>query len=98
VAWPDRTPQLNLVQTGIEQKTMAPLVADPNAALMRIFVRDMDPFWAKIKAFPNVTITNLSGAPTGLSMRPDRAPWLVIRLPGGSTYLQIAGLANGRVG
>jgi catechol 2,3-dioxygenase-like lactoylglutathione lyase family enzyme len=99
VAWPDRTPQLNLVQyRGIEQKTLTPLVADPGATIMRIFVSEMAPMWAKIKAFPNLKVMNVSGAPTTPDARPDGSPWVIIRLPGGTTYLQIVGLANGRVG
>jgi hypothetical protein len=99
VNWPDGTPQLNLIQfTGIEQKSYTPLVADPNATLMRMFVRDMDSTLPKVKAFPDARIMNVSGAPTTPEMRTDRSPWLVVRLPGGGTYLQIVGVANGRVG
>ena len=62
VAWPDRTPQLNLVQfKGIEQKTLTPLVADPNATIMRIFVSDMAPVLAKVKANPEAKIMNVFG-------------------------------------
>ena len=99
VAWPDRTPQLNLVQfKGIEQKTLTPLVADPNATIMRIFVSDLAPVLAKVKANPEAKIMNVSGAPVTGNGRPESPQWLMIRLPGGSTYLQIIGLPNGRIG
>ncbi len=99
VAWPDRTPQLNLIQfKGIEQKTLMPLVADPNSTIMRIFVSDMAPVLAKVKANPDAKIMNASGAPVTGNGRPDSPQWLMIRLPGGSTYLQIIGLPNGRIG
>ena len=95
IAWPDRTPQLNLVQfSGIEQKTLTPLVADPNATMMRLFVSDLPPVLAKVNTFPDAKIMNVSGGPSPQ----NGTPWLVVRLPGGSTYLQIVGLANGRVG
>jgi hypothetical protein len=84
VAWPDRTPQLNLVQfTGVEQKTLTPLVADPNATLMRMFVNDMAPVLAAVKANPDATIMDVSGGPA----LQNNTPWLVVRLPGGRTYL-----------
>jgi catechol 2,3-dioxygenase-like lactoylglutathione lyase family enzyme len=99
IAWPDRTPQLNLVQyKGVEQKTLTPLVADPNATIMRIFVSDMVPVLAKVKANPEAKIMNVSGAPVTGNGRPESPQWLMIRLPGGSTYLQIIGLPNGRIG
>ena len=99
VAWPDRTPQLNVVQfKGIEQKTLTPLVADPNATIMRIFVTDMAPVLAKVKANPEAKIMNVSGAPVTGNGRGDGPQWLMVRLPGGSTYLQIIGLPNGRIG
>jgi hypothetical protein len=99
VAWPDGTPQLNLVQfKGIEQKTLTPLVADPNATIMRIFVTDMAPVLAKVKANPDARIMNVSGAPVTGNGRPGSPQWLMVRLPGGSTYLQIIGLPNGRIG
>lgn len=95
VIWPDKTPKLRLIEfTGIDQKTLTPLVADPNATLIRLFVRDMDSTLEKVKAFPDAKIMNVSGAPTKLG----NAPFLVVRLPGGSTYLQIGGLATGRIG
>jgi len=95
VIWPDKTPQLRLIQfTGIDQKTLTPLVADPNANLIRVFVRDMDSTLEKVKAFPDAKIMNVSGTPTKLG----NVPFLVVRLPGGSTYLQIGGLATGRIG
>jgi hypothetical protein len=37
---------------------------------------------------------NVSGGPSPQ----NNIPWLVVRLPGGATYLQIVGLPNGRVG
>ena len=95
VAWPDRTPQLNLIQfTGVEQKTLTPLVADPNATLMRMFVNDMAPVLAAVKANPDATIMDVSGGPA----LQNNIPWLVVRLPGGTTYLQIVALQTGRVG
>ena len=99
VAWPDRTPQLNLVQfKGIEQKTLTPLVAEPNATIMRIFVTDMAPVLAKVKANQEAKIMNVSGAPVTGNGRPESPQWLMVRLPGGSTYLQIIGLPSGRIG
>ena len=95
VAWPDRTPQLNLVQfSGVEQKTLTPLVAEPNATMMRMFVSDLAPVLDKVKASPDAKIMNVSGGPSPQ----NNIPWLVVRLPGGATYLQIVGLPNGRVG
>ena len=95
VAWPDRTPQLNLVQfSGVEQKTLTPLVAEPNATMMRMFVSDLVPVLDKVKASPDAKIMNVSGGPSPQ----NNIPWLVVRLPGGATYLQIVGLPNGRVG
>jgi catechol 2,3-dioxygenase-like lactoylglutathione lyase family enzyme len=95
VAWPDRTPQLNLIQfTGVAQKTLTPRVGEPNATLMRIFVRDMDPIVAKLKAFPDAKIINVSGGP----IRRGVTSWLVVRIPGASTYLQLIGLPSGRIG
>ena len=95
VGWPDRTPQLNLVQfSGVEQKNLTPLVGDPNATMMRLFVSDLAPVLAKVNASPDAKIMNVSGAPSPQ----NGIPWLVVRLPGGSTYLQIVGLPTGRVG
>ncbi|MEQ1948319.1 MAG: VOC family protein [Bryobacteraceae bacterium] len=95
VVWPDKTPQLRLIQfTGIDQKTLTPLAADPNANLIRLFVRDMDSTLEKVKAFPDAKIMNVSGAPVKLG----NFPFLVVRLPGGSTYLQIGALPTGRIG
>ena len=95
VRWPDKTPQLNLIQfTGADQKAPAPPVSGPNASLIRIFVRDIGPVMEKLKAFPDGTIMNVSGAPI------ERGPasWVIVRLPGSPVYLQLIGLANGRVG
>jgi len=95
IAWPDKTPQLRLIQfMGVDQKTLAPLVPDPNSTIIRLFVRDMDSTLAKVKAFPEAKIMNVSGGPTP---RADRTPWLIVKLPGSSTYLQMVGLATGRV-
>ena len=95
VAWPDKTPKLRLIQfSGIDQKTLAPLVADPDSNLIRMFVRDMDSTLSKVKAFPDAKIMNMSGGP----IKQGAGSWLVVRLPGGSTYLQIIGLASGRIG
>ncbi len=95
IAWPDKTPQLRLIQfRGLDQKTLAPLVPDPNSTIIRLFVRDMDSLLAKVKAFPEAKIMNVSGGPT---LRADHTPWLIVKLPGSSTYLQMVGLANGRV-
>ena len=44
--------------------------------------------------FPDAKIMNVSGGPS----LQNGIPWLVVRLPGGSTYLQIVGLPAGRVG
>jgi hypothetical protein len=54
----------------------------------------MDSTLEKVKAFPDATIMNVSGAPIKLGT----SQWLVVRLPGGSTYLQIGGLPTGRIG
>jgi catechol 2,3-dioxygenase-like lactoylglutathione lyase family enzyme len=95
VIWPDKTPNLRLIQfSGIEQKALTPLVADPNANMIRIFVTDMDSTLEKVKAFPDAKIMNVSGAPIKLG----KVPFLVVRLPGGSTYLQIGALPTGRIG
>jgi hypothetical protein len=95
VAWPDRTPQLNLIQfTGVAQKTLTPLVADPNATLMRMFVNDMAPVLAAVNANPDAKIMDVSGGPA----LQNSIPWVVVRLPGGTTYLQIVALQTGRVG
>jgi catechol 2,3-dioxygenase-like lactoylglutathione lyase family enzyme len=95
VTWPDKTPQLRLIQfTGIDQKTLMPLVADPDANLIRVFVRDMDTTLEKIKAFPDAKIMNVSGGPIKLG----NFPFLVVRLPGASTYLQIGAVPTGRIG
>jgi catechol 2,3-dioxygenase-like lactoylglutathione lyase family enzyme len=86
VAWPDRTPQLNLIQfSDVEQKNLTPLVGDPNATMMRLFVSDMAPVLAKVSASPDAKIMNVSGGPSPQ----NGTPWLVVRLPGASTYLQI---------
>ncbi|MEQ1887124.1 MAG: VOC family protein [Bryobacteraceae bacterium] len=95
VIWPDKTPQLRLIQfSGIEQKTLTPLAADPNANLIRLFVKDMDSTLEKVKAFPDAKIMNVSGGPIKLG----NVPFLVVRLPGGSTYLQIGAMPTGRIG
>ena len=95
VIWPDQTPRLRLIQfTGIDQKTLTPLVADPSANLIRLFVRDMDSTLGKLTAFPDAKIMNVSGAPIKLG----NFPFLVVRLPGGNTYLQIGGVPTGRIG
>lgn len=95
VAWPERTPQLNLVQfKTADQKILTPLVGDPNATLMRIFVRDMDPILDKLKAFPDAKIMNVSGAP----FKRGPTTWLIVKVPGASTYLQLIAIPNGRVG
>ena len=73
---------------------MTPLVAEPNATMMRMFVSDLAPVLDKVKASPDVKIMNVSGGPSPQ----NNIPWLVVRLPGGATYLQIVGLPNGRVG
>ena len=80
------------------KKTLTPLVADPNSTLMRIFVRDLAPVLAKVKTFPDAKIMNVSGGPTTGNPGGGGPQWLVVRLPGGSTYLQIIGLPNGRIG
>ena len=99
VAWPDRTPQLNLIQfEGLDQKTLTPLVADPNSTIMRMFVNDMAPALAKVKANPDAKIMDVSGAPVTGNGRGNGPQWLMVRLPGGTTYLQIIGLPNGRIG
>ena len=91
VSWPDGTPQLNLVEfNGVDRKPIAPLVADPNALLVRMNIEDMDSTLAKVKAFPGATIMNQSGAP----FQNGRNQWLVVKLPGGSTYLQMVGPAR----
>ena len=64
----------------------------------KVFVRDMDSTLAKVKAFPEAKIMNVSGGPTDPSLRPDRSPWLVVKVPGSSTYVQLVGVAAGRVG
>lgn len=95
VAWPERTPQLNLVQfKAPDQKTLTPLVGDPNATLMRIFVRDMEPIVAALKSFPDAKIMNTSGAP----IKRGATTWLIVKVPGASTYLQLIAVPTGRVG
>jgi catechol 2,3-dioxygenase-like lactoylglutathione lyase family enzyme len=103
VHWPVGTPQLYLRQFGgIERKTFNPAVSDPNATLIRIRLRDtpisaadMASFLAKVKAFPDAKIVNVSGGPTGPALRFDGVPWLIVQVPGSTTYLQIVGGPGG---
>jgi len=66
----------------------------PSARPRVLFVSDLAPVLAAVKASPDAKIMNVSGSPSPQ----NNIPWLVIRLPGGSTYLQIVGLPTGRVG
>jgi catechol 2,3-dioxygenase-like lactoylglutathione lyase family enzyme len=88
IAWPDETPQLHLLEVmGVDRKVLEPLVADPNAALVRLNVRDMDSTLAKVKAFPGAKVMNLSGGP----YLDGRNLYLIVRVPAAGIYLQIIG-------
>jgi hypothetical protein len=91
VQWPDKTPQVNLIEfSGVDRTPLSPLVADPNSVLIRMNVRDMTSTLAKVKAFPDATIMNVSGKP----FVNGRNQWLVVRVPGASTYFQMIGPAD----
>lgn len=89
VAWPDKTPQMQLVQfRGLPTKPIAPLVADPNSTVFRIFVSNIDTMTAKVKAFPGAKIMNLGGQAYANGNGPNR--WLMITAPG-NQHLQLVG-------
>lgn len=103
VHWPAGTPQLYLRQfSDAGSKTFTPAVSDPNATLIRIRLRDerISPedtanFLAKVKAFPDARIVNVSQGPTTPAIRFDGVPWLIVQVPGSSSYLQIVGGPGG---
>jgi catechol 2,3-dioxygenase-like lactoylglutathione lyase family enzyme len=95
VIWPDGTPQLRLLEIdGIARKAVEPLVADPNAALIRVNVRDMKDTFARVKAFPGASVMNLSGGP----FLEGQNLYLIVRIPGSGAYLQLIGPSQGPAG
>jgi predicted enzyme related to lactoylglutathione lyase len=84
VAFPEKTPQLHFFEfKGVERKPLHPLVADPNSALIRIAVRDMDSVVTRVKAAGG-QIMNLGGGP----VVNGRNKFLVVTDPNG-VHLQL---------
>jgi len=84
VAFPEKTPQLHFFEfKGVERKPLHPLVADPNSALIRIAVRDMDSVVARVKAAGG-QIMNVGGGP----VVNGRNKFLIVTDPNG-VHLQL---------
>lgn len=84
VAFPEKTPQLHFFEfKGVERKPLHPLVADPNSALIRIAVRDIDSVVTRVKAAGG-QIMNLGGGP----VVNGRNKFLVVTDPNG-VHLQL---------
>jgi len=84
VAFPDKTPPLHFFEfKGVSRKPLDPLVADPNSALIRIAVHDMDAVIARVKAAGG-QIMNASGGATVNG----KARWLIVTDPNGA-HLQL---------
>jgi hypothetical protein len=91
-AWPDKTPPFHLIEfQGVDRKQITPLVADPNSTIVRINVKNMESVLAKVKAFPDAKIMNVSAGP----VLQGELEFVIVRAPGGA-YLQIYGPARGR--
>lgn len=84
VAFPEKTPQLHFFEfKGVERKPLHPLVADPNSALIRIAVRDMDSVVTRVTAAGG-QIMNLGGGP----VVNGRNKFLIVTDPNG-VHLQL---------
>jgi predicted enzyme related to lactoylglutathione lyase len=84
VVFPEKTPQLHFFEfKGVERKPLHPLVADPNSALIRIAVRDMDSVVARVKAAGG-QIMNVGGGP----VVNGRNKFLIVTDPNG-VHLQL---------
>jgi predicted enzyme related to lactoylglutathione lyase len=84
VAFPEKTPPLHFFEfKGVARKPLHPLPPDPNSALIRIAVHDMDGVIARVKPAGG-QIMNASGGATPNG----KARWLIVTDPNGA-HLQL---------